>query len=115
MIYHGMQAEGNGADVERAVGMALGGPVLEYNGKKVAAPAQFENESAFTAAVQTTAKAAAGGAPVYIGGREYPSEAFLSALPKSDLQAVGLGRYIVRSGAGLVTTKNGKALVLEVK
>lgn len=114
MIYHGMQAEGGG-DVKRAVRMALGGPVLEYNGKKVAAPAQFENESTFTAAVQTTAKAAAGGAPVYIGGREYPSEAFLSALPKSDLQAVGLGRYIVRSGAGLVTTKNGKALVLEVK
>lgn len=114
MIYHGMQAEGGG-DVKRAVRMALGGPVLEYNGKKVAAPAQFENESAFTDAVQTTAKAAAGGAPVYIGGREYPSEAFLSALPKSDLQAVGLGRYIVRSGAGLVTTKNGKALVLEVK
>lgn len=114
MIYHGMQAEGGG-DVKRAVRMALGGPVLEYNGKKVAAPAQFENESTFTAAVQTTAKAAAGGAPVYIGGREYPNEAFLSALPKSDLQAVGLGRYIVRAGAGLVTNKNGKALVLEVK
>lgn len=120
MIYNGMKSEGQGMEgdtesIERAVRMAVGGPVLEYNGKKVAAPAQFENESTFSAAVQSTAKAATGGAPVYIGGREYPSEAFLSALPKSDLQAVGLGRYIVRSGAGLVTNKNGKALVLEVK
>jgi hypothetical protein len=89
--------------------------VLEYNGKKVAAPARFENESTFTAAVESTAKAAVGGDPVYIGGKEYPGEAFLKALPSSDLQAVGLGRYIVRSGSGLVTNKNGKALVLEVK
>lgn len=114
MIYHGMQAEGNGADVERAVRMALGGPVLEHNGKKVAASARFD-QSTFEAAVKTTAAAAVGGGTVLIGGREYPGEAFLAALPSSDLQAVGQGRYIVRAGAGLVTNKNGKALVLEVK
>lgn len=114
MIYHGMQAEGNGADVERAVRMALGGPVLEHNGKKVAASARFD-QSTFEAAVKTTAAAAVGGGSVLIGGREYPGDAFLAALPSSDLQAVGQGRYIVRAGAGLVTNKNGKALVLEVK
>lgn len=114
MIYHGMQSEGNGADVERAVRMALGGPVLTHNGKKVAAPARFD-QGTFAKAVESTAQAAVGGGPVYIGGQEYPSDAFLKALPTSDLQAVGAGRYIVRAGAGLVTNKNGKALVLEVK
>lgn len=114
MIYHGMQAEGSGADIERAVRMAIGGPIVNYNGKKLAAPAQFD-QSTFEKAVQSTAQAKVGTDPVYIGGKEYPSEAFLKALPTTDLQAVGSGRYIVRSGSGLVTDKNGKALVLEVK
>ncbi len=114
MIYHGMQAEGSGAEIERAVRMAVGGPILNYNGKKLAAPAQFD-QATFEKAVQTTAQAKVGTGPVYIGGQEYPGDAFLKALPTSDLQAVGSGRYIVRAGAGLVTDKNGKAMILEVK
>jgi hypothetical protein len=114
MIYNGMQAEGSGADPERAVRLALGGPVVEYNGKKMPAPAQFNQEN-FGAAVQKTAADTVGSNPVYVSGREVAPEAFLKALPSTDLQAVGQGRYVVRSGSGLVTDKAGKALVLEVR
>ena len=70
MIYHGMQAEGGG-DVKRAVRLALGGPVLEYNGKKVAAPAQFENGP----------DAAGGPASVWTIGLIDPPDAFESSRP----------------------------------
>lgn len=115
LIYYGVQAEGAGdQDISRAVNMALGGPVLQHNGKKVPAPAQFD-QGTFGKAVQSSAELATNGQPVYVGGKEVPADTFLKALPTTDLQPVGAGRYIVKSGGGLVKDKNGKALVLEVK
>jgi hypothetical protein len=114
LIYHGMQAEGNDANIERAVRMAVGGPIVQHNGKKLPAPAQFD-QGTFGKAVQSSAESATNGQPVYVGGKEVPTATFLQALPTTDLQPVGAGRYIVRAGSGLVTDKNGKALVLEVK
>lgn len=114
LIYHGMQAEGSDANIERAVRMAVGGPIVQFNGKKMPAPAQFD-QATFTTAVQSTAKAALSGQPVYVNGKEIAADAFLNALPTTDLQPVGMGRYVVRAGAGVVKDKQGKALVLEVK
>jgi hypothetical protein len=114
LIYHGMQAEGNDANIERAVRMAVGGPIVQHNGKKLPAPAQFD-QGTFGKAVQSSAESAVNGQPVFVGGKEVPAATFLQALPTTDLQPVGAGRYIVRAGSGLVTDKNGKALVLEVK
>ena len=114
LIYYGLQAGGGSANIEQAVRLAVGGPIVEYNGKKMPAPAQFTQDN-FGAAVQASAKSAIGSEAVYINGREVPAETFMQALPTTDIQPVGAGRYVVRSGAGLVTGKNGKAVVLEVK
>lgn len=111
-IYAGMEAEGSG-DINRAVRLAVGGDIIERNGRKLPIPAGVEPDK-FENAVSTSARRAVGTGKVYVGGKAMEAEAFLQALPGADLQPVGAGRYVVRAGTGLVTTDGKKPLVLGV-
>jgi hypothetical protein len=112
LIFAGMEAEGSG-DINRAVRLAVGGDVIERNGKKIPIPAGIDPDK-FEAAVQGTARRAVGTGQVYVSGKAMDAETFLKALPGADLQPVGSGRYVVRSGSGLVTVDGKKPLVLGV-
>jgi hypothetical protein len=112
LIFAGMEAEGSG-DINRAVRMAVGGDVIERNGRKLPIPAGVDPDK-FEAAVQSSARKAVGTGKVYLGGKPMEAAAFVQALPGAELEPVGAGRYIVRSGAGLVTTDGKKPLILGV-
>jgi hypothetical protein len=111
-IYAGMEAEGSG-DINRAVRLAVGGDIIERNGRKLPIPAGV-NEDTFETAVTTSARRAIGSGKVFVGGKAMEADAFMKALPSADLQPVGAGRYVVRAGPGLVTTDGRKPLVLGV-
>lgn len=111
-IYAGMEAEGGG-DINRAVRLAVGGDIIERNGRKLPIPAGV-NEDTFETAVSTSARRAVGTGKVFVGGKAMEADAFMKALPGAELQPVGAGRYVVRAGSGLVTTDGRKPLVLGV-
>jgi hypothetical protein len=111
-IYAGMQAEGSG-DINRAVRLAVGGDIIDRNGRKLPIPAGV-TEDGFEAAVVTSARRAIGTGQVFVAGKPMDAEAFAKSLPGAELQPVGAGRYVVRAGTGLVTVDGKKPLVLGV-
>lgn len=111
-IYAGMEAEGSG-DINRAVRMAVGGDIIDRNGRKLPIPAGV-NEDTFETSMATSARRAIGTGQVFVSGKAMEADAFLKALPSAELQPVGNGRYVVRAGSGLVTTDGKKPLVLGV-
>jgi hypothetical protein len=113
LISYGMQSEGQGSDMPRAVRMALGGDVIDRGGRKIPIPAGLEAKD-FEAAVSTAARRVVGDKPVIVGGKSMPAADFLQGLPGAALEPVGLGRYVVRAGSGLATIDGRRPLVLEV-
>lgn len=111
-IFAGMEAEGSG-DIGRAVRLAIGGDVVERNGRKLPIPAGVAPDK-FDQVLTSAARRAVGSGQVYVSGKAMEGEQFLQALPSAQLEPVGAGRYVVRSGAGLVTTDGKKPLVLGV-
>lgn len=112
LIFYGMQSEGS-ADIGRAVRLAIGGDIIERGGKMIPIPAGIDADK-FEGAAAAAASKAIGGKPVVVGGRSIPAAEFLAGLPSASLEPVGRGRYIVNSGAGVVTTDGRKPLILEV-
>lgn len=111
-IYAGMEAEGSG-DINRAVRMAVGGDIIERNGRKLPIPAGV-NEDTFETSMVNSARRTIGTGQVFVGGKAMKADDFMKALPGAELQPVGSGRYVVRAGSGLVTTDGKKPLVLGV-
>jgi hypothetical protein len=113
-INAGMEAEGSG-DINRAVRLAVGGDIIERNGRKLPIPAGVE-EDKFDAAVLSSARRQVGGRPVVVMGKPMDAEAFLKALPSAVLEpANGPGKYLVRAGGSIVTTDGKKPLILGVQ
>lgn len=113
LIFYGIQSEGGGSDVGRAVRLAIGGDIIERAGRMIPIPAGIEPDKLESAAALAASRAA-GGKPVVIGGKAVPAAEFLKGLPLAALEPVGRGRYIVRSGSGVVTTDGRKPLVLDL-
>ena len=111
-IYAGMEAEGSG-DINRAVRMAVGGDIIERNGRKLPIPAGV-TEDTFETSMVNSAKRTIRSGQVFVGGKAMKADDFMKALPGAELQPVGSGRYVVRAGTGLVTTDGKKPLVLGV-
>lgn len=111
-IFAGMEAEGGG-NVERAVRLAIGGDVVERNGRKLPIPAGVDRDK-FDQALTSAAQRTVGTGQVYVSGRPMPAQQFLQALPGADLVPVGNGRYTVRAGGAMVTTDGKKPLILGV-
>jgi hypothetical protein len=112
LIFAGQEAEGSG-DIRRAVRLAIGGDVVERNGRKLPIPAGVEPDK-FDQALTSSARRTVGTSKVYVSGKPMEAEQFLQALPGAQLEPVGNGRYTVRAGSALVTTDGKKPLILGV-
>jgi hypothetical protein len=116
LIRAGLEFEGGGSE-RQAVKLAVGGDVIERNGRKIVLPPQVD-EDAFDQrirAIKATdlAKQAPDG-KVRLGGQAVPLDQFISKLPDAQLVVVGKGKYIVMGGTTPVTNSQGKAIVVEV-
>lgn len=105
------------SDPKRAVRLALGGEIVEHNGRRLPVPAGMgydqlrDRLSKYpAAAIQQQA-----GDTVMFGGRAVPVDQFVATLPTAQLEPAGLGRYFVQSGAGIATGKNGKPILIDAR
>ena len=102
-----------GSDIKRAVRLAVGGDIIERNGKKLPIPAGMD-ASDFEARLKTSAGAVAKQGSVRVAGVEMSGEEFAASLPGQELMPVGSGRYAVIV-KGRPVTSNGKPVIVEVK
>lgn len=120
-IYHAKKAEGtSGSDPFReAVQIAVGGPLVEHNGQTVAVPAGYTAETfgqALRAVKPAEIEAQTTDSTVYVpGGRPMGVAEFVAALPGAKLEPIGLGRYAVRLGGGLVLNDQRRPIVVGIK
>lgn len=100
------QAEGNTISAAGAVHLALGGPVIEFNGRRIPVPPDMDVPKLQERLMRYPERAISAQSPdgyVYLpGGRPMGVPEFLVALPQAQLEPAGFGRYTVRSGGSLV-------------
>jgi len=122
LIMHGIAAEQGGRltekDMDRAVGLALGGTLVEHNGRKVPLPAGVDedglNKRLRAVSREELIKQAPTGM-VRAGGQEIFLEDFSKSLPAQQLIPVSPGRYGVLVGGRPVTNQAGKPIVIGVQ
>lgn len=120
LIMHGIAAEQGGRltkdDMDRAVRLALGGSLLEHNGRKIPLPAGVEPD-AFEKRLRsvTAAELQAPGGKVRAGGVEVPVEQFVATLPGQQLMPVRPGEYAVLVGGRPVINALGKPVTVTVR
>jgi hypothetical protein len=119
LIYLGKQASGEAVTAQGAVRLAIGGDIVEHNGKRVPVPAGLDEEALRDRLVRMPASRISAQAPdgfVYLlGGRPMGVPEFLVALPDAQLEPAGLGRYVVRSGGSLVLNNERRPIVVDVR
>jgi hypothetical protein len=116
LIYLGKQAEGAGISVEGAVRLAVGGDIVEHNGRRVPVPMGIDLPQALRQVPARAIEAQAPDGYVYTpGARPMGVPEFLAGLPEAQLEAVAPGRYVVRSGGGLVMNKDRRPVVVKVQ
>lgn len=114
-IYLAKQAEGEGISYEGAVRLAIGGDIVEHAGRRLPVPAGVSLPERLQRYPRSAIEAQTTDATVYaFGGRPMGVPEFLSSLPGAQLEPVGMGRYAVRSGGGLVTNAERRPIVIEV-
>jgi hypothetical protein len=114
-IYLAKQSEGEGISFEGAVRLAIGGDIVEHAGRRVPVPAGVNLPERLQRYPRTAIEAQAPGATVYTDrGRPMGVPEFLSVLPSAQLEPVGMGRYAVRSGGGLVVNAERQPIIIEV-
>lgn len=118
-IHAGKQAAQERVSVGGALRLAIGGDLIEHAGRKVPVPAGMDEQSLREKLMRMPERAISQQAPdgfVYIpGGRPMGVPEFLAALPSAQLEPVGLGRYAVRSGGGLVLNSQRRPIVVDVR
>jgi hypothetical protein len=112
-IYLGHQSEGSSANVERAVRLAVGGPIIERNKLKVVIPAGLD-ETTFETAIVEAAKKSTANKAVIIRGQSIPAEELIKALPGAELKPLRKGVYGVIVGNAPVMRDEKNRLELEV-
>lgn len=114
-IYLAKQSEGDGISFDGAVRLAIGGDIVEHAGKRLPVPAGVNLPERLQRYPRTAIEAQTTDATVYTsGGRPMGVPEFLAALPGAQLEPVGMGRYAVRAGGGLVTNAERRPIVIEV-
>lgn len=113
------QAEGNSISTTGAVNLAIGGSIVEHNGRRVPVPVGVD-ETGLKTRMQTYPQAEVAAQSddgwVYLpGGRKMGVPEFLAALPDAQLEPVGMGRFAVRSGGSLVLGKNRRPVVVTAR
>lgn len=113
-IAHGIAAENGGKlsedDMQRAVRLAIGGDLVEHNGRKIPLPAGID-EDALGKRLRSVTPAEISqqaGASVRAGGVEIPVADFVKGLPGAQLTYAGPGRFNVLAGGRPVMSADGK-------
>lgn len=118
-IYLGKQAQGESVDAAQAVRLAIGGAVVEHNGRRVPVPAGVDEDTLRQRLERMPMEKIAAQSPdgfVYLpGGRPMGVPEFLAALPGAQLEPAGFGRYVVRSGGSLVLNSERRPIVVDVR
>ncbi|MFT3720417.1 hypothetical protein [Pseudorhodoferax sp.] len=116
LIMHGMAAEGGGRlagnDMGRAIRMALGGSLVEHNGRKIPLPAGV-NEQQLTERLRSAGpvlEQQARDGTVRVAGVSMPVAEFAKTLPGQQLMPIRQGVYAVLVGGRPVTNSAGKVI-----
>ena len=119
LLYLGQQAGSLSPSVKGAVRLALGGDLIDYNGKRIPAPPDFDENRMRTSLTSYPTDALQRQAPdgmVYLpGGKTLPVAEFASRLPDAQLEPAGSGRYMVRSGGSLAVNAAGRPITVQVR
>lgn len=121
-IAAGIAAEEGGSvssgDIQRAVSMAIGGSIVEYNGKRLPTNGAMEADD-FAKRVKSIPAAdlekQAPGGKVRMGGVEVGVDTLHSALPGQELAYAGPGRYAVIVKGRPVTNTAGRPIIVQVR
>lgn len=117
LIMHGIAAEQGGRlterDMERAVELAIGGKLVEHNGRKTPLPAGID-EDALDKRLRSVAPDEIGSSDVIAGGVKVPTSEWVKTLPGAELIYAGPGRYSVIVKGRPVTKPDGKRVVIGV-
>lgn len=106
------------SDVRRAVRLAVGGSIIERNGKKLPIPAGMEPddfEKRVGAVSQTDILKQAPDGKVRVGGVEMPVSDFTPKIGGQELMFAGPGRYAVVVKGRPVTNAAGKPIIIGVQ
>ena len=121
-IAAGIAAENGGSvstdDIARSVRLAVGGSIIERNGKKLPIPAQmsaddFESRIKAVSPADIIKQAPEG--KVRVAGAEMPAAEFATSIPGQELIYAGPGRYAVVVRGRPVTNAGGRPIILEVR
>lgn len=103
---------------QKAVDLAVGGSVIERNGRKIPIPSGMD-ESDFDARLKSLTpenfKSQVPDGRVMLGGQEVPLDVFVSAVPDADLVAVSKGVYNVVSGNRVATNSKGERIIIKAR
>jgi hypothetical protein len=122
LVMHGMAAEAGGRlssdDMERAVRIAVGGSIVEHNGRRIPLPAGMD-EAALTTRLGAVSADELGrqapGGTVRAGGVPMPVAEFVKALPGQQLMPVRPGEFAVLVGGRPVVNADGVPIVIKVR
>ena len=109
------ESAGEEMDYAGAVELALGGKIVEHNGKRLPAPPQFTEER-FKASLASMTPADIPARVIFTptGATLTPAE-FLARLQSAELEPAGTGRYYVRAPGGYLMGENRRPLPIEVR
>jgi hypothetical protein len=115
-------AEGNGnikpKDIRRARDLAIGGTVIEHNGKRLPIPAGVDQE-AFNSRIKNISPAEvqkqAPDGLVRVGGVLLNVSDFSKSLPGQELMPIGPGRYAVIVQGRPVTNTSGSMVIIKMQ
>lgn len=106
------------SDLKNAVRLAVGGDVVEHNGKKIPIPAgmdqgDFEKRIKSVSAADIAKQSQDG--KVRVGGVEMSAQDFAASVPGQQLMYAGPGRYFVIVKGRPVVNSQGKPITVGVK
>jgi hypothetical protein len=122
LIAHGIASEQGGElskkDLTRAVSLALGGNIVEYNGRKMPLPAGVTQDMLEKRVKSVTVDELRKQAPeglVRAGGVAVPLDQFVKTLPGQQLLYAGPGKYAVIVGGRPVLNGANRPIVIGVQ
>jgi hypothetical protein len=122
LIMHGIAAEQGGrlsnADMERAVRLAVGGALVEHNGRKIPLPAGLDEDALQKRLRSVTADELAQQAPggvVRAGGVQVPLADFVAKLPGQQLMPARPGEFAVLVDGRPVVNAQGQPIIVKVR
>lgn len=113
------QEEGSvsGSDIDRAIRLAIGGNVIDRNGKNLPIPANMDGgefEKRLSAITANDIARQAPGGKVRAAGVEIDANTFAASLPGQELSPVSPGRYMVMVGGRPVVNAKGTPIIVKV-